>query len=680
MAEPPDPASGPADPERGRELRPAGPGAEPETRPAGPGAEPEPASGAGPEPGLAGAGPQPGGYPDRDRLARALRTAQRDLVNAHAELARLENSVTVAAGRAVVALARSPLRGGVRLPREAYRLWRTRRAGGARPGSARPGSAAPAAAGAAASAPGGGPAPLLLAQDRGGAGIGDRWLAAFTAPGYPGPADPAERGLVVTGVLTAAGCATLEPDAVAHPLLPHNADFVLEATGADLVLIQASALQPGSAWAYAADPAAADRGRRLDALISLARSVGKPVILLRDAPWSPAGGLDWLAARCDAVLDSDLGVQLARFNPAGLDPARPCDPVYAGARDPREPPALRQALDGLAGAGRGLLTVTGYLPWHRLPGCYRGNGVFLAGTAGQAREQLAAGARVIGPPGADLAGTGLTGTGLAETGPAGTGLTETGPAGTGPAGTGPAGAGPAGTALAGGAGVPDPAGLAGALRAARDAGCPEPAELVPVLREIFTGHATPVRLAELARLAGLPASPLPGRQVAVLATLTDPGEAGRLAAVLAAQRLAPAEVVVALAAGAGGPGAETRDGRARAGRAVTAALRPVAATGAAITLTAGPGLGAAAAAARSPWAVPWPSGGGQPPDYLLDLVCARECARADAVGYGPGWYAFAPIREAALARRELLLPGAPPPAAWPARGLRTVSITPRESS
>ena len=39
----------------------------------------------------------------------------------------------MAAGRAVVALARSPLRGGVRPPREAYRLWRTRRGGAGAP-------------------------------------------------------------------------------------------------------------------------------------------------------------------------------------------------------------------------------------------------------------------------------------------------------------------------------------------------------------------------------------------------------------------------------------------------------------------------------------------------------------------------------------------------------------------
>ena len=46
----------------------------------------------------------------------------------------------------------------------------------------------------------------------------------------------------------------------------------------DLVLIQASALLPGEPWAYATDPAAVDRGRRLARMIVMARALGKPVV------------------------------------------------------------------------------------------------------------------------------------------------------------------------------------------------------------------------------------------------------------------------------------------------------------------------------------------------------------------------------------------------------------------
>ncbi len=155
---------------------------------------------------------------------------------------------------------------------------------------------------------------------------------------------------MITGAISALGCATLAPDAVVHPLLPHDADIVVEATGADLVIIQASALLPGEPWAYATDPAAADRGRRLARMIVMARALGKPVVLVRDVPHSLMPGIGWLAASCDAVLDGGLGVQLARFNPLGVSAARPTGPVYAGARDPREAPAVRALLDSLTGA------------------------------------------------------------------------------------------------------------------------------------------------------------------------------------------------------------------------------------------------------------------------------------------------------------------------------------------
>ena len=191
-------------------------------------------------------------------------------------------------------------------------------------------------------------------------GNGGRFLSALTPPGALSLADPAlalagvagnTSGLVITGAISALGCATLAPDAVVHPLLPHDADIVVEATGADLVLIQASALLPGEPWAYATDPAAADRGRRLARMIVMARALGKPVVLLRDVPHSLMPGIGWLAASCDAVLDGGLGVQLARFNPLGVTPARPTEPLYAGARDPREAPAVRALLDSLTGDG-----------------------------------------------------------------------------------------------------------------------------------------------------------------------------------------------------------------------------------------------------------------------------------------------------------------------------------------
>ncbi len=245
-------------------------------------------------------------------------------------LSALEQSSTMKFGRTIANAAKKPWPRGALLPRDLYKLWRDRGA---------PKSGAQNAANA-----------LAQAQLADLKGNGGRFLSALTPPGALSLADPAlalagvagnTSGLVITGAISALGCATLAPDAVVHPLLPHDADIVVEATGADLVLIQASALLPGEPWAYATDPAAADRGRRLARMIVMARALGKPVVLVRDVPHSLMPGIGWLAASCDAVLDGGLGVQLARFNPLGVTAARPTEPLYAGARDPREAPAVR---------------------------------------------------------------------------------------------------------------------------------------------------------------------------------------------------------------------------------------------------------------------------------------------------------------------------------------------------
>src|SRR6516164_7438542 len=100
---------------------------------------------------------------------------------------------------------------GVQLPLDLVKLWRERG------GLTGPGAAALA---------------LASAQLNDLAGVGERFLSALTAPGLgvPGAEAPGwtPPGLVITGVLTARACATLAPDAAVHPLLPHDADVMLE--------------------------------------------------------------------------------------------------------------------------------------------------------------------------------------------------------------------------------------------------------------------------------------------------------------------------------------------------------------------------------------------------------------------------------------------------------------------
>jgi len=532
---------------------------------------------------LAGASEDSAGDPglaaERDRLARTLRDTRLQLAMTQARLAALEDSATMELGRTLVRAARRPWSRGVQLPIDLIKLWRDR---GALTG---PGAAT-----------------LALASAQLGdlAGGGERFLSALTAPGLgaPGAASAGftPPALVITGVLTAHACATLAPEAAVHPVLPHDADVVLESEGADVVLIEAAAMLAGSPWAYAGDPAAADRGRRLGRLIASARALGKPVIFIRNVPAHLAPGLDWVAASCDAVSEDGFGVQLARFNPIGLPGYRPAAPVYAGSRDPRETPSVRALLDFVAGS----VTLTGDVGWRARPGLYREHAVFVTVSPDQALEQLACGARVIMVAG-------------------------------------------------------EPTALRDQIDSARAERPLTEGEALPALRQIFTGHATAVRLARLAALAGLPDHQITGRQVAVLARVEDAAGAAALSASLARQQMAPAELVVTFPAPEG-------DGGAGVG-SITAALGDLAGRGVLITavplapdaadLDGGTSwVPLAAKQARSAWVVPWQAGHEHEDSYLLDLACARECSQADAVGHAGMTYGYVTSLEPALARRE----------------------------
>jgi hypothetical protein len=485
--------------------------------------------------------PDPGLATERDRLARLLRETRLQLSMTQARLAALEGSSTLELGRTLVRAARRPWPRGAQLPRDLFRMWRSGGAGATPPVT---------------------PAMLALAtaQLSDLAGGGERMLSALTAPGlaaFTSPAAGPAPGLVIAGVLTARTGATLSPDAIVQPLLPHDADVLLESSGADLVLIEAAAVLAGSAWAYAVDPAAADRGRRLGRLIATARTLGKPVIFVGNAPAHLAPGLDWVAASCDAVSDDDFGVQLALFHPEETNGHRDLAPVYAAARDPREAPALRALLDAITGES-GPVRVAGQTPWQRLPALYREHGLFVTATDEQARAQRACGARVI----------------MAE-------------------------------------GPPEDV-----LARVRDAVPPGPDEVTATLRDIFQTDATPVRLAALARLAGLPPALITGRQIAVRVDLASVDAAPVLAAALARQRLRPAEVMIQV------------DGDEATRRAVAAAVTAELPAGTAVTVTAAGSGARTAARPRSPFAASWDPRAEYPDTYLLDLACARECAQA----------------------------------------------------
>jgi len=282
-----------------------------------------------------------------------------------------------------------------------------------------------------------------------------------------------------------------------------------------------------------------------------------------------------------------------------------------------------------ADTGPGSVEAIGSLPWHRLPELYRDYALFVTASADQAGEQLACGARVI------MIGGGPT-------------------AGTVPVGDDPA--------------VADLAALREKL--AELEACPprSAADTLPVLREIFTMQATPVRLAALAKLAGLGDDVIAGRRIGVLSRAADAATAAALSAGLAGQRFLPSELVVLAEA----PDAASAELSARA---VTATLTGLADRGVDVraipVVTGEPSswLRRAATAARSPWVVPWQARREYRDTYLLDLACARECAQADVAGYGGSGYTFTGALDPALARREYLT------AADPGHGLRLFSVS-----
>jgi hypothetical protein len=537
---------------------------------------------------------------ENERLAQALKEANQRLVTTQQRLAALERSVAMEIGRTVVGAARHPWPDVVRLPRDLYRLSRGRRGKWGRRADI---------------------AAQRQENEAAGTGLTGRLLSAWTSPGIGWEPSAPDR-LVVAGVLSPRTCATLAPDASVQPLVPHDAVPVLEGAGADIVIIDAAAALPGGPWSYLGDPAAADRDRRLAHLITAARAWGIPVVFFRSLPRHRAPGLEVFARRCDAVFEGDLGVQLARFNPVDLDPARPCEAVYAGRRDPREPPGQRRLLDEVL---PGVRVADGWSEsgWRAEPRLYRRHGLFVTTSPQQAREQVACGARVVGPLGA------------AEP-------------------------------VAGAAYARDAAEAAAGIAAARQLGARNPGEVRELLREISTTHATAPRLAEITRMTGAAADPLSSRRAAVLAALgRDLAEdtAARLASALARQRHRPAEVVL-FSQAPSGPDDAALD-----------AMRELKDMGISVRAAREPGLAGAARAARSPWVLPWEAGTDYPDTYILDLMCGQECSRADAVGEADGaGYVFTSRIQPALARRELLVSGELSPQVWGRRGHTLFSI------
>lgn len=527
-----------------------------------------------------------------EQLRKALAEREAQLQEARARLAALEGSTSLQVGRVLAGAARKPGRGLVRLPRELYRLWRgggTGRATATARGTAEP----------------------VRSYDT------DRQEARLLA----GRAVSGDDRIVIAGVLSAEARAALAPCARIIPLRPHDVQVAFDSADVDLVLVSASAAQPGNLWAHVGDPAAADRTRALLWVLESAAARGIPSILVRDANAPPA--LSRLGF--EHVHDGDLGVPLHRFNPVAAAAERGTVPVRVGAAEGEPLPAVF-ADHGLVHAGA---------RWEDLPDTLRSTAVAVVDTTALGDRAAACGARVLlvgERPAPDLPDTAVR-----------------------------------------------PAAVPEDLERAVEAGPLTPGEVRAALRSIFLSRATPVRLAELLGRVrpvpggGSPALALAGRTVAVLARPLDDTESLALADDVFRQRHPPAEVVVP-ASCAEFAGVERL--RAR-GLAVRSAPDP----GHSASDRAPRAWAALAAAATAPWVALWDAPRGE--SFLTDLVCAAECSGADAVGprSGGGHGAEAPEREYVfvgevhplLARRDLVGRGLDP-RVWSRHGARLLAL------
>jgi hypothetical protein len=478
---------------------------------------------------------------------------------------------------------------------------------------------------------------------------------------------------VIAGVLAPDTVRSLEPDAAVVELLPHDALAVLERTDPDLILIETAAFEAGRPWAFAGDPSAADRARRLGQILDLASALERPSVLSWSSPVGPSAGMLAFQPRFDLVVRPEIGpdeptvlpwspgVQLARFHPIGVDPARPMRPVSCGGWDRSAPLAIRtfaqEALPaGAAGgleiwvdtddaAGRAAFPepirdrVVGRLDGRFAAETYRSNGLFLAAplsarpgsrsVAPPTLAQLACGARLIVGPGH-----------------------------------------PAGEAFGDVVVRLDRAAdLPAAIDEARSRGPLSESETRDVIRRLFFGWSSETAIADLLRYLGLDWRRPSARDVCAVAWLPDRRTAARFVDDALRQRHRPVLAVVA------GDEAGT----------VANAVAELERAGIRATPQVGPRddglLRWAADRTTAGWLWVWAVPTAQfDPSFLLDAVVAGRATSADVVGAAAGRTGFVtdlPVAGSIVSRETVgrlpLLDGASLDP-WVRRGARLYAV------
>lgn len=146
--------------------------------------------------------------------------------------------------------------------------------------------------------------------------------------------------LAIAGALDPLTSAQWRGIAAVTDVLPHDAAMLIRDVDPDVVVIDTASSGPFGTWAHLGDPAATDRALAARDLITAAKGLGRPVMLLRSR--HDSAGFDTIGASCDIVVDLpgsttgkpwqsgiDLGV-VARIAPelllAGAAPTASGDP------------------------------------------------------------------------------------------------------------------------------------------------------------------------------------------------------------------------------------------------------------------------------------------------------------------------------------------------------------------
>lgn len=213
---------------------------------------------------------------DNARLRAEVRQAVTRAQRAEAEVARVRSSTKFVIGNLFVQAAKHPRKLLV-LPRDLFRLYRLRKHRRATPEEA--------------------PAVLSRAHR---SELSDEHAARLLLPRIA--AQP-RAVIALAGAIAPIDQRMWSSCARVTSALPHDGAALILDTDPDIVIIDTSTALPAGSWSHLGNPAATDRSLAALDMANAARERGRPSVLLRTTSRAHTAGLDWLAERCDLVVD-----------------------------------------------------------------------------------------------------------------------------------------------------------------------------------------------------------------------------------------------------------------------------------------------------------------------------------------------------------------------------------------